>query len=76
MVARSRVFTSDIYVFVDTETILLPDFVLALNYAHELDNDWFLFASPRNVSNFPFYLDEDGKYWLKEDDKRNRTQKV
>ncbi|XWS34724.1 hypothetical protein CRYUN_Cryun21dG0062400 [Craigia yunnanensis] len=74
MVARSRAFTSDIYVFMDTVSILPPDFVLALNCAHELDNDWFLFASPRNVSNFPFYLDEDEKYWLKEDGKRNRTQ--
>ncbi|XP_022733479.1 beta-arabinofuranosyltransferase RAY1-like isoform X2 [Durio zibethinus] len=76
MVAKSRAFPSDIYVLMDTESILLPDFVSALNYAHELDNDWFLFAYPRNVSNFPFYLDEDGKYWLKEDGKRIRIQEL
>ncbi|XVE85155.1 hypothetical protein DITRI_Ditri17bG0069000 [Diplodiscus trichospermus] len=74
MVARSRAFRSDIYVVMDTGTILLPDFVLGLNYAHELDNDWFLFASARNASSFPFYMDEDGKYWLNEDGKRIRIQ--
>ncbi|XVF02541.1 hypothetical protein REPUB_Repub04eG0184000 [Reevesia pubescens] len=76
MVERSRAFTSDIYVFMDTETILLPDFVSAMNYAHELDNDWLLFASPQNVSSFPFYLDEDGKHWLKVDGKRIRVQEL
>lgn len=75
MVAKSRAFKSDIYVFMDTETILLPDFVLALNYAHNLDDDWLLFASPRDVPNFPFYLDEDRKHWLK-DGQRIRIQEV
>ncbi|GMI75035.1 REDUCED ARABINOSE YARIV 1 [Hibiscus trionum] len=75
MVAKSRAFKSDIYVFMDSESILLPDFVSALNYAHKLDNDWLLFASPRNVSNFPFYLDNDGKHWLK-DGNRIRIQEL
>ncbi|KAK8310476.1 hypothetical protein V6Z12_D02G188700 [Gossypium hirsutum] len=75
MVAKSRAFKSDIYVFMDTETILLPDFVLALNYAHNLDDDWLLFASPRDVPNFPFYLDEDRKHWLK-DGQRIRIQEL
>ncbi|XP_039034794.1 beta-arabinofuranosyltransferase RAY1-like [Hibiscus syriacus] len=75
MVAKSRSFKSDIYIFMDTESVLLPDFVSALNYARELDNDWLLFASPRNVSNFPFYLDNDGKHWLK-DGKRIRIQEL
>ncbi|TYI36750.1 beta-arabinofuranosyltransferase RAY1 [Gossypium hirsutum] len=75
MVAKSRAFKSDIYVFMDTETILLPDFVLALNYAHKLDDDWLLFASPRDVPNFPFYLDEDRKHWLK-DGQRIRIQEL
>ncbi|KAK8615872.1 hypothetical protein V6N13_017445 [Hibiscus sabdariffa] len=75
MVAKSRAFKSDIYVFMDTKSILLPDFVSALNYAHKLDNDWLLFASRRNVSDFPFYLDNDGKHWLK-DGKRIRIQEL
>lgn len=75
MVAKSRAFKSDIYVFMDTETILLPDFVLALNYAHKLDDDWLLFASPRRVTNFTFNLDEDSKHWLK-DGQRIRIQEV
>ncbi|OMO78353.1 Reticulon [Corchorus capsularis] len=76
MVARSQAFRSDIYAFIHSETILLPDFVLALNYAHELDRDWLLFASSRNVSTFPFYLDEDGKYWLRKDGKRVRMKEL
>ncbi|XP_039062047.1 beta-arabinofuranosyltransferase RAY1-like [Hibiscus syriacus] len=75
MVAKSRAFKSDIYIFMDTESVLLPDFISALNYAHKLDNDWLLFASSRNVSNFPFYLDNDGKHWLK-DGKRIRIQEL
>lgn len=67
MVARSQEFASDICVFVHPETILLVNFVSALKFVHELDHDWFLFASPRNLSYFPFYLDKDGKHWLRED---------
>ncbi|KAK7840602.1 beta-arabinofuranosyltransferase ray1 [Quercus suber] len=60
---RSRSFTSDIFVLIDPETILLNDFISTLNYAYELDRDWLLVASSRNISHFPFYLDEAGKRW-------------
>ncbi|KAI3433136.1 uncharacterized protein J3R85_007352, partial [Psidium guajava] len=76
MVARSQEFSSDIWVFVHPETILLANFVSALNFVHELDHDWFLFTSPRNLSNFPFYLDKDGKHWLREDDRRVKLKEL
>lgn len=76
MVARSQAYTSDICVFVDSESILLPDLVQTLNFAHKLDHDWLLFASSRNVSYFPFHLGEYGELWLREDGTRMRNQKV
>ncbi|GLT67945.1 hypothetical protein SLA2020_402180 [Shorea laevis] len=75
MVARSQAFTSDICVFVDSESILLPDLVQTLNFAHKLDHDWLLFASSRNVSYFPLHLGEYGELWLREDGTRMRNQK-
>ncbi|KAH7570333.1 hypothetical protein JRO89_XS05G0089400 [Xanthoceras sorbifolium] len=74
MVARALAFTSDIAVLIDPETVLLADFVSTLNYAYKVDHDWLLVASSRNVSNFPFYLSNDGKYWLTKDGKRVRTR--
>ncbi|KAF5940071.1 hypothetical protein HYC85_021238, partial [Camellia sinensis] len=74
MVARSLASKSDISVVIDPETILLPDFVSTLNYAHKLDHDWLLVASSRNLSYFPFHLDEDGKHWLGEDGTWIRTK--
>ncbi|PQQ02732.1 beta-arabinofuranosyltransferase RAY1 [Prunus yedoensis var. nudiflora] len=74
MMARSRSFSSDISVLVDPETILLPDFISTMNYAYKLDHDWLLVASSRNVSDFPFYLDEDGKHWQRENGKLMTTQ--
>lgn len=76
MIARSRSFTSDIFVVIDPETILLPDFISTLNYAYELDRDWLLVASSRNFSYFPYYLDEAGKHWQRGDGKWVRTQEV
>ncbi|XP_010044571.2 beta-arabinofuranosyltransferase RAY1 [Eucalyptus grandis] len=76
MVARSQGFASDICVFVHPKTILLTNFVSALNFVHELDCDWFLFASPHNLSYFPFYLDKDGKHWLREDGKRVKMKEL
>uniref|UniRef100_A0A7N0TE05 Nucleotide-diphospho-sugar transferase domain-containing protein n=1 Tax=Kalanchoe fedtschenkoi TaxID=63787 RepID=A0A7N0TE05_KALFE len=69
MVARTQAYKSDITVLVDRETILLPDFISTLRYAHELDLDWFLFALPRNITRFSFQPDEDGHHWLDEDAK-------
>lgn len=76
MVARSWASTSDISVLTDFETILLPDFISTLSYAHKLDYDWLLFAPLRSVFYFPFRLDEAGKHWLRKDGKRIRTQKM
>ncbi|KAL8137902.1 hypothetical protein V2J09_003903 [Rumex salicifolius] len=75
IVTRAQAFPSDIAVLVDPETILLPDFISTLRYAHELDQDWFLVASPRRISHFPFYLDEGGKHWLREDQKGLKLKK-
>ncbi|KAK1575767.1 hypothetical protein Q3G72_008141 [Acer saccharum] len=74
MLARAQAFTSDISVLIDPETILLPDFISTLNYAYKVDHDWLLVASSRNVSNLPFYLSDDGKYWQRKDGKRISTR--
>lgn len=76
MMARSRSFSSDISVLVDPETIVLPDFISTMNYAYKLDHDWLLVASSQNVSDLPFYLDEDGKHWRRENGKLMTTQEV
>lgn len=76
MLEKSRLFTTDIAVFVDPQTVLLPDLISTLNYAHKLDHDWLLVASLRNVSYFPFHLDDAGEHWLREDGQRVRRQEV
>lgn len=76
MVARTQTSNSDISVLMDSETILFPDFLSTLTYVHKLDHDWLLIASSRNVSEFPFQLDVDGKHWLGENGERIRTKKV
>ncbi|KAM5567954.1 transcription elongation regulator 1 [Rosa sericea] len=76
MMARTWSFSPDISVLVDPETIVLPDFISTLNYAYNLDDDWLLVASSQNVSYFPFYLDEDGKHWRREDGKSMRTHEL
>ena len=65
MLEKSRLFTTDIAVFVDPQTVLLPDLISTLNYAYKLDRDWLLVASLRNVSYFPFHLDDAGEHWLR-----------
>lgn len=64
MVARAQASKSDISVLMDSETVLLPDFFSTLSYVHKLDHDWLLIASSRNINEFPFQLDVDGKHWL------------
>ncbi|XP_076883101.1 beta-arabinofuranosyltransferase RAY1-like [Bidens hawaiensis] len=64
MLARAQTSNSDISVLVDSETIIMPDFISTLSRVHKLDHDWLLIASSRNVSDFPFQLDADGKHWL------------
>ena len=76
MMARTWSFSPDISVLVDPETIVLPDLISTLKYAYKLDHDWLLVASSRNVSYFPFYLDEDGRHWRKEDGKLMKTHEV
>ena len=76
MMARSYSFKSDISVLVHPEAVLFPDLIHTLNYAYELDRDWLLVASLRNVSRFPFHLDKDGKRWRRENGKRIRNQEV
>lgn len=73
---RSLAFSTDISVFINPETILLPDFVGTLNYAYKLDRDWLLVASSQNVSYFPFHLDDSGKHWLRKDGKWIKPQEV
>ncbi|KAJ7943699.1 Nucleotide-diphospho-sugar transferase [Quillaja saponaria] len=63
VVAKSRSYNSDITVLVDPQTIILSGLICTLNYAYELDQDWLLLASPRNVSYFPLHMDESGKHW-------------
>lgn len=76
MIARSQSFTSDIFVLVHPETILLPDLISTLKYAYELDRDWLLVASSRNISHFPFYLDDAVKRWRRGNGKWMGTQEV
>ena len=76
MLEKSRLYTTDITVFVDPRTVLVPDLISTLNYAYELDRDWLLVASLRNVSYFPFHLDDAGEHWLREDGRRVRRQEV
>lgn len=75
MIARSQSFASDIFAFVDPETILLPDFISTLNYAYKLDRDWLLVASSRNMSYIPFDLSESKSYFSMEDQELTRIQK-
>ncbi|KAJ6771192.1 BETA-ARABINOFURANOSYLTRANSFERASE RAY1 [Salix koriyanagi] len=55
---------------------LVPDLISTLNYAYELDRDWLLVASLRNVSYFPFRLDDAGEHWLREDGQRVSRQEL
>ncbi|XP_024009202.1 beta-arabinofuranosyltransferase RAY1 isoform X2 [Eutrema salsugineum] len=63
MLARSEAYISDIAVLMDPETVLLPDFISTLNYAHELDRDWLLVSSSVDIPHFPFHWDETGHFW-------------
>ncbi|GKB82779.1 eukaryotic translation initiation factor 3 subunit A-like protein [Tanacetum coccineum] len=40
---KSASIKSDIYVLMDSETILLPDFISTLSYVHKLNHDWLLY---------------------------------
>lgn len=76
MVARAETSLSDISVLIHPETVLLPDFISAVNHVHELDHDWFLVASSKRGSFFPFFLDEAGRRWLRKDGKPISLRKV
>ncbi|KAM7250153.1 hypothetical protein ACFE04_022036 [Oxalis oulophora] len=76
MIARSQNFPTEISVFVGCETVLLPNFIYTMDYARKLDQAWLLVASSRNVSDFPFYLDDAGKYWLRKDGKMMTTHEL
>ncbi|KAJ0241197.1 Beta-arabinofuranosyltransferase RAY1 [Hirschfeldia incana] len=67
MLARTEAYVSDIAVLIDPHTILLPDFISALNHAHELDRDWLLVSSSVNIPHFPFHWDETGRFWRHQD---------
>lgn len=64
------------HVFINPQTIVLHDFVSAINYAHKLDHDWLLYASSPTVAHFPFTLDEDGRFWVKQDGQMVGTREV
>uniref|UniRef100_A0A1J3GZ35 UDP-galactose:fucoside alpha-3-galactosyltransferase n=1 Tax=Noccaea caerulescens TaxID=107243 RepID=A0A1J3GZ35_NOCCA len=72
MLARSEAYISDIALLMDPETLLLPDFVPALTYAHELDRDWLLVSSSLYIPHFPFHWDETGRFWRQKNGKRVR----
>ncbi|KAI7727321.1 hypothetical protein M8C21_027593 [Ambrosia artemisiifolia] len=75
MVARAQASNSDISVLMDSETILLPDFISTLNYVRKLDHDWLLIASSRNISDFTFQLDGYGQHWIGDNGQRIKTEK-
>ncbi|KAI7742638.1 hypothetical protein M8C21_029596 [Ambrosia artemisiifolia] len=75
MVARAQASNSDISVLMDSETILLPDFISTLNYVHKLDHDWLLIASSRNISDFTFQLDVYGQHWIGDNGQRIKIEK-
>ncbi|KAL9390269.1 hypothetical protein Peur_018874 [Populus x canadensis] len=70
MLEKSRLYTTGITVFVDPRTVRVSDLISTLNYAYELDRNWLLVASLRNVAYFPFHLDDAGEHWLREDGQR------
>ncbi|KAL0807413.1 hypothetical protein Bca101_099905 [Brassica carinata] len=73
MLARTEAYASDIAVLIDPHTLLLPDFISALNYAdHELDRDWLLVSSSVNIPRFPFHWDQTGRFWRQYNGKRVR----
>ncbi|KFK41477.1 hypothetical protein AALP_AA2G135900 [Arabis alpina] len=72
MLARSEAYISDIAVLMDPETVILPDFISALNYAHELDRDWLLVSSSVDIPRFPFHWDGKGHFWRQDSGKRVR----
>ncbi|ESQ28144.1 hypothetical protein EUTSA_v10018343mg [Eutrema salsugineum] len=77
MLARSEAYISDIAVLMDPETVLLPDFISTLNYAHELDRDWLLVSSSVDIPHFPFHWDETGHFWRQDNNgKRVRFGEV
>ncbi|CAI0463291.1 unnamed protein product [Linum tenue] len=73
MVERSHAFDTDIIVFVDSQTVLLPDLVPTLSFAHKLDRNWLLAASLQDTSFFPFKLGVDGQHWLIENGRSCRS---
>ncbi|KAF9606283.1 hypothetical protein IFM89_024286 [Coptis chinensis] len=75
MVARAQASHSDVSVLIDPETVLMPDFMPALNFVNKLDHDWLLIATPSIVPHLPFYLDEATRHWLQEDGKHIKLKK-
>lgn len=76
MLATSEAYKSDIAVLMDPETVLLPDFIFALNHAHQLDRDWLLVSSSVDIPSFPFYWDNTGHFWRQGNGKRMRFGEV
>ncbi|XP_010427846.1 PREDICTED: beta-arabinofuranosyltransferase RAY1-like isoform X2 [Camelina sativa] len=72
MLARSEAYQSDIAVLMDPETVLLPDFISALSFAHQLDRDWLLLSSSVSIPSFPFNWDNTGHFWRQGNGKRVR----
>ncbi|CAH8257745.1 unnamed protein product [Arabidopsis lyrata] len=72
MLARSEAYQSDIAVLMDPETVLLPNFISALSYAHQLDRDWLLVSSSVGIPRFPFHWDETRHFWRQDNGKRVR----
>ena len=76
MMSRIEAYQSDIAVLMDPETVLLPDFISALSYAHELGRDWLLVSSSVEIPRFPFHWDETRHFWRQDNGKRVRFREV
>ncbi|ANM59745.1 Nucleotide-diphospho-sugar transferase family protein [Arabidopsis thaliana] len=76
MMSRIEAYQSDIAVLMDPETVLLPDFISALSYAHELGRDWLLVSSSVEIPRFPFHWDETRHFWRQDNGKRVRFREL
>ncbi|CAN6447798.1 unnamed protein product [Victoria cruziana] len=76
MVARARASGSSISVLIDSETLLLPSFISALNYVYSLDHNWLLVARHHHISQLKFYLDDLSHQWVWTAGRKIRTEKL
>lgn len=76
MVARAQTTNSDICMLIDSETILLPEFLDALISIQKLNKDWFVFSFTPNIVNFEYQLAGNGHNWFRQDGRVIKSKKV